>query len=99
MSAIQQLDYVERYFREQLRVYKQLNALEDVYFAILNPRGIRKKDDFVIFDGAAEKARKREEYNKNKGLDKNKDGKVSVGEIAVTIRKMYKKGISPGYLG
>lgn len=99
MSTMQQLDYVEKYFKEQLRVYKQLGTLEDVYFAILNPRGIRKKDDYVIFQDGTGNTRKQEEYDKNKGLDKNKDSKVSVGEIAVTIRSMYKRGISQGYMG
>ncbi len=93
MSAVKQLDYVEKYFKDALRVYKHLNSLEDVCFAILYPGGIGKKDDVVLFkDGTRE-------YKGNKGLDKNKDKQVTVGEVVVKIRKMYEKGLKQGYLG
>jgi hypothetical protein len=93
MSAVQQLDYVEKYFKGRIKTYKQLNTLEDVYFAILHPPGIGKKDDVVLFKEGTK------EYMPNKGLDKNKDKEITVGEVAVTIRKMYAKGLQQGYLG
>lgn len=49
MSAVKQLDYVAVYFKDQIKTYKKLNTLEDVYFAILKPYGIGKKDDAVTF--------------------------------------------------
>ena len=93
MTAVRQLDYVEMYFKDALRVYKHLDSLEDVYFAILNPAGIRKKDGVALFK-AGTKA-----YSQNKGLDKNNDKKITVGEVASKIRYMYKKGLQQGYLG
>ena len=93
MSAVKQLDYVENYFKNIQRVHTQLNSLEAVYFAILDSNGIGKADDVIMFkDGT-------KEYKGNKGLDKNKDKKITVGEVAVTIRKMYTKGLQQGYLG
>lgn len=99
MSDMRQLDYVEEYFKGKIKTYKKLSTLEDVYFAILNPIGIHQADDFVIFQDGTGDATKQEQYEKNKGLDKNKDGRVPVAEVAVKIRAMYRKGISPGYLG
>lgn len=93
MSAVQQLDYVEKYFKYIQRVHKKLDRLEDVYFAILDSRGIGKSDNFAIFQDGSKA------YTGNKGLDKNKDKKISVGEVTVTIRAMYQKGLQQGYLG
>lgn len=93
MSAVQQLDYVEEYFKDQIKTYKKLNTLEDVYFAILKPYGIGKKDDVVIFKEGEN------DYEPNKGLDKDDDKKVTVAEVTVTIRKMYTRGMQQGYLG
>ena len=75
------------------RLDKRLDTLEDVYFSILNPAGIRKKDDVVLFKSGSKA------YSQNKGLDKNKDKKITVGEVALKIRAMYKKGLQQGYLG
>ena len=99
MSDIRQLDYVEEYFKRRIKRYKKLSTLEDVYFAILQPIGIHQADDFVVFQDATGDKDKQAEYDGNKGLDKNKDGKIPVAEVAVKIRAMYKKGISQGYLG
>lgn len=38
-------------------------------------------------------------YEGNKGLYKNKDGQITVGEVTVKIRAMYQKGLQQGYLG
>ena len=93
MSDIQQLDYVEKYFKYIQRSHKQLNTLESVYFAILDSSGIGKNDDAVMFKGGTKA------YEGNKGLDKNKDNKITVGEVATKIRQMYQKGLQQGYLG
>ncbi|MBI3561066.1 MAG: lytic transglycosylase [Gammaproteobacteria bacterium] len=95
MSAAKQPDYVEEYFKKRIKVYKQLNTLEDVYFAILNPIGIGKKDNDVIFTEGV----KNGGYIPNKGLDKDQDGKITVAEVASKIRYMYHKGLKQGYLG
>lgn len=93
MSAINQLDYVEKYLKNVQRRYKQLSTLESVYFAILDSNGIGKPDNAVMFREGTKK------YEGNKGLDKNKDKMITVGEVAITIRRMYAKGLQQGYLG
>lgn len=93
MSALQQLDYVEKYFKYIQQFHKRLDKLEDVYFAILNSEGIGKNDAAVIFKAGSLA------YTQNEGLDKNKDGLITVGEITVRIRAMYQRGLQQGYLG
>lgn len=46
-----------------------------------------------------ETATRQMSYEPNKGLDKDKDKKITVAEITVTIRKAYTRGMQPGYLG
>lgn len=93
MSDIQQLDYVEKYFKYIQRSHKKLDTLESVYFAILDSSGIGKPDDAIMFKGGTKA------YEGNKGLYKNKDGQITVGEVTVKIRAMYQKGLQQGYLG
>jgi len=90
MSAIQQLDYVKKYFLPHR--YK-LGKLEDVYMAILYPVAIGRATDDVLFKQG------RKTYNQNKGFDSNKDGKITIGEISSKVRAKYEKGLKQGYLG
>ena len=46
MTAVQQLKYVEKYFKSRKG---KLHSLEDVYMAILWPAAIGKPDDYVLF--------------------------------------------------
>lgn len=90
MSAVDQLDYVKKYFN----TYKgKLHTLEDVYMAILLPTAIGKPVDHIFFRKGTKA------YEQNIGLDKNKDGKIVLKEVAETVRKMFEKGIKPGYMG
>ena len=93
MTAIEQLDYVEKYFRYIQRRHKKLDTLESVYFAILDSSAIGKANDATVFKGGTK------EYKSNKGLDKNKDGQITVSEVTAKIRAMYQKGLQQGYLG
>ena len=93
MSALDQLDYVEKYFRNVQKKHKELNTLESVYFAILDSNGIGKADDAILFKGGTKK------YEGNRGLDKNKDNNITVGEVATKIRQWYQDGLQQGYLG
>lgn len=90
MSAVDQLDYVKKYFSTYK---KKLRTLEDVYMAILLPTAIGKPIDHVFFRKGTKA------YQQNIGLDKNKDGKIVLKEVADTVRKMFEKGIKPGYMG
>ena len=78
----QQLDYVEKY----LSAYKgKMHSLEDVYMAVLYPADIGKPVFTGVFSDPSVA------YSQNKGLDTDKDGKVSIGKISVKIRSEYEK--------
>ncbi len=80
-------------FKAIQRRHKKLDTLESVYFAILDSSAIGKANDATVFKGGTK------EYKSNKGLDKNKDGQITVSEVTAKIRAMYQKGLQQGYLG
>ena len=92
MSAVKQLDYVERYFQPRAG---KLKTLEDVYMAILWPAAIGKPDGFVLFDRADPVYPKR--YVQNAGLDFNKDGQITKAEAAARVRRMLEEGLRPAH--
>jgi peptidoglycan hydrolase-like protein with peptidoglycan-binding domain len=76
MSAVEQLDFVEEYFKP----FKgKLKTIEDAYMAVLLPKGIGKGKDFVLFKKGTVS------YTQNSGLDLNGDGKITVGEAAQKV--------------
>ena len=94
MTAVQQLDYVEKYFKLQMAWNKKkLSTLEDVYMAILYPAAIGQDLDSTLF------AKGSIEYKQNDGFDKNNDGKITPAEISTILRAKYEKGLKPGYFG
>lgn len=90
MTAEGQLDYVKKYFEPRKG---KLHSLEDVYMAILYPSAIGTGSDHVLFEKGTTA------YTQNKGLDKNKDDKITVGEAAAMVRAKLNKGLGPGYAG
>lgn len=76
MSAVQQLEYVRKYF---LPYRGRLHSLGDVYMAILWPAGIGKADSWALWD----KASRPTTYRQNAGLDLNKDGKIDPDKRAI----------------
>jgi hypothetical protein len=78
-----QLDYVKKY----LRSFKgKIKTLEDAYMAVLKPTAVGKSNEHVIFKIGTK------EYELNKGLDINKDGKITKKEVSATIRDIYLEG-------
>lgn len=86
MTAVEQLDYVERYFRPY---HKRIKTLSDMYMAILMPKYIARPLDEVIFSGGIA-------YRQNSGLDSNRDGVVTKGEASDRVRKLHEKGLLGG---
>lgn len=86
MTAVQQLDYVEKYFKPYA---KRCHTLSDMYLAILLPKYVGKPEDSVLFSGGIS-------YRQNSGLDANKDGKVTKAEAAAKVEKMWQKGLKAG---
>jgi len=76
MSAVEQLDYVEKY----LMPYKgKMKTAADAYMAVFSPAFIGKGDDNVAYSSGSSG------YNMNQGLDLNKDGKITNGELGTKI--------------
>jgi hypothetical protein len=90
MTAVDQMDYVEKYFDP----YKNmLKTIEDVYMAILWPAAIGKTNSWVLFSKPST------QYNRNSGLDTDKDGHVTKAEAAAMIKAKLLKGRGAGYFG
>ena len=94
MSVLEQLDYVEKYFKPYAN---KINTLSDLYMAILWPAAIGKSPDFVLFDKADKKYPKR--YIQNRGLDFNKDGKITLGETCKKIEEKLVRGKTKEFFG
>jgi hypothetical protein len=89
MSAIAQLDYVERYFAP----YRgRMRNLGDVYMAILWPAGIGKADDWVLWDRATRPTT----YRQNAGIDINRDGRITRAEALAKVSGLLAEGRQPG---
>lgn len=73
MTALEQLDYVEKH----LKPFKgRLLTLEDAYMAVLLPAAVGKGRNHVLFEEGSI------EYDQNRGLDINDNGKITVAEAA-----------------
>lgn len=89
MTAVQQLDWVEKYFQP----YKgKLATLADLYMAILWPAGVGKPMEYVLWD----KRTKPITFRQNAGLDINHDGRVTKAECAAKLYALKAEGMLPG---
>lgn len=90
MTQLEQLEYVERYFRPYIG---RLNSLEDLYMAILWPAAAGKPADYVLF------RRGTLAYTQNAGLDSNGDGVITKSEAAAKVRQTYQMGLEGAFYG
>ena len=90
MTAVDQMDYVEKYFNPYRN---RLESIEDVYMAILWPAAIGKANSWALF------SRPSAQYERNSGLDTNKDGTVTKEEAAAMVKAKLLKGRGAGYFG
>lgn len=88
MSAEQQLDYVQKYFKPY---YHRIHSLSDMYMAILLPKYVGRSEDEVLFQGTGAS------YRQNAGLDANKDGRVTKKEASAKVQAKLDKGMDPKY--
>ena len=85
MTAVEQLDWVEKYFQP----YKgKLNNLADLYMAILWPAGVGKPMEYVLWD----KDTRPTTYRQNAGLDANKDEVITKAECSAKLYAMKAEG-------
>lgn len=87
LSAVQQLDWVAKYFKPY---HKRVKTLSDMYMAILLPRYIGRPEDSTLFSNASIA------YRQNSALDGNNDGRITKAEAADRVRKKLFKGLESG---
>ena len=90
MTAVDQMDYVGKYFNPYRN---RLETVEDVYMAILWPAAIGKPNSWVLFSKPSA------QYDRNSGLDTNKDGAVTKEKAAAMVKAKLLKGRGAGYFG
>lgn len=86
MTQMQQLEYVLKYFDMRNRAYR-LRNLEDFYLSVFYPKAIGMSADKTVFSTGTKG------YIQNRGLDIDKDGNITVGEISVKIYQTYYDGM------
>ncbi len=92
MSAVEQLDYVEKYLRS---FNKKLRDIYDLYACVLWPKAIGKEKSYVLFSSGVNKSA----YQNNKGLDANDDGVVTKAEAASKVIDHLEEGMRSSNLG
>ena len=84
MSAVEQLDYVYKYFK--MVGVKPGMELGDLYMAVFMPKYVGADDSTVLGkDGASGFSGK--VYAQNKGLDRNKDGSITVADVKSSVQR------------
>lgn len=86
MTAEGQLYYVERYL--QPMAYR-IDDLEDLYMAVLWPAAIGKSSDSILWRGGTPA------YAANRGLDLDKNGRITKREAANKVREQLALGLQP----
>ena len=85
MTAVEQLDYVEKYFNQ----FKgRLTSFTDTYMAVFYPNAMGKPDSFIIATSPSET------YNANANLDKNRNGTITRGEAMSPVNDSYRNGLN-----
>lgn len=86
MTAVEQLDYVEKYFAQY---QGRIRSLDDMYMAVLWPIAIGKANDYVMWTKTGQYSK---EYAQNSGLDKNGDGQITKKEAAERVFRSLERG-------
>lgn len=85
MTSLQQLDYVEKYFKTPWRrkyIHDNM-SLGDFYLIVFSPAYANDPDSTVMY------RRGSSAYEYNKALDVNNDGNLTKGEVMAIIRNRY----------
>lgn len=87
MSQLDQLQYVFKYFEMRMKQYGKFKRLDDFYLSVFYPKAIGFSPNEKIFVRGAKG------YTQNNGLDINKDGIITIGEISAKIYASYFEGM------
>ncbi len=83
MTHEQQLEWVYRYMNMYRKKYGDYQSLADFYLAILYPKARNQEACYVLY------ANPSKSYKQNIGLDEDKDGRVTVGDIDKRMKRMF----------
>ena len=97
MSQLDQLDVVFAYFDMWAKRGKTFTQLEDFYLTIFYPGAVGMKPDATLFTESSPTPIIAKSYIQNKGFDVNKDGAITIAEIAATVRNKYYMGMLPAH--
>ena len=86
MTAVQQLDYVEKYFAQYA---SRITNLGDCYMAVLWPVAMGRPDSYVIWTKVGQFSA---EYAQNAGLDVNRDDQITRGEAVARVNTSLMRG-------
>lgn len=89
MSAVAQLDYVEAYLKPYAG---RLAEVSDLYMAVLWPKAVGRASSHVLF------AEPSAAYRANRGLDTNRDGRVTKAEAAAKVVALLAEGRKPRWV-
>lgn len=83
MTAVDQMDYVEKYFNQ----YKgRISNLTDCYMAVFYPKAMGQPDSYVIATAPSET------YNANANLDSDHDGVITRAEAVAPVMSALRSG-------
>ena len=83
MNHIEQMDYVLAYLQAIKNKYGSFDSLTDLYLAVLYPTSLKEDYCYTLY------ANPSVSYKMNKGLDFNRDGRVTVSDIDKRLKKRY----------
>ncbi len=92
MTGVEQLEFVEKHFRS-VAGGRGLPTLSDVYMAVLWPRAIGASESAVLFEKPSKA------YDQNKGLDVNKNGRITKAEATKKVQDKLVLGLKEGRVG
>lgn len=88
MTAVQQLKYVKDYY-VKYGYASRVRNVGDAYMAVLWPAAIGKADSYIMWESTGPY---QTEYNRNRELDKNRDGKITRGEALSRVNRSTQLG-------
>ncbi len=89
MDAVEQLAWVEKYFQAQA---DRIHTLDDLYLAILWPAAVGKPASHLLWPIGVPA------YAANRGLDANRDARITKGEAAAKPRALLAEGLRRPYV-
>lgn len=90
MDHIQQLEYVYQYLDMVRQKYGSFENLTELYLAILFPKALEGDYCYSLYEKPSQA------YKQNAGLDEDKNGRVTVGDIDKRMQRVFPKAYIAG---